>query len=80
MIFFSVWVPTGNLSVEGTCRAGSGRHQKSPKIARQRQKNKTFEKNETYMKEHTVLSMPANFFDDRTKIGDRMASEAKHGN
>ena len=47
------------------------------KIARQRHKNKNFEKNGTYIKDSSVLSMPIIFFDDPTTFGDRISQKPK---
>ena len=52
-------------------------HPANTKIARQRHKNKNFEKNGTYIKDSVALSVPTNFFEDPTKFGDRIKKKQK---
>ena len=52
-------------------------HPADVKIACHAHKNKNFEKNGTYIKDSSVLSMPINFFDDPTTFGDRISQKPK---
>ena len=58
-------------------RSAAGRTRPTRKIARQRRKNKNFEKNGTYIKDSSVLSMPIIFFGDQTTFGDRISQKPK---
>ena len=52
-------------------------HPADVKIACHAHKNKNFEKNGTYIKDSSVLSMPIIFFGDQTTFGDRISQKPK---